>query len=214
MWCSSARAPHRPCPDGLLYVRHQVPSTRVYPGSASGAWGSRWRFPWLHPFPPPPPLGRHFGYSLCSMASSVLRALTLAVATAHRRGRQGYGFAPCLSRPRLAARAPMRSPSFRENKLPNMLRVSDCAGSDHVLRLTTCSVLPSGIATPWASRLNDFAALWLACWSPLSTLRPTPRDVQRMTRGLSDSPFLPSIELSSTTIYQLLLAHCYFFDSL
>ena len=81
------------------------------------------------------------------------------------------------------------------SSLPNMLRVSDRAGSEHVLRLTSCSVVPSGIATPWASRLIDFAALWLAYWSPLSTLRPTPRDVQRMTRGLSDSPLLPSIEL-------------------
>ena len=90
-----------------------------------------------------------------------------------------------------------------------MLRVSDRAGSEHGLRLTSCSILPSDIATSWASRLNDFAALWLACRCPLSTLRPTPRDVQRMTRGLSNSPFLPSIELSSTTIYRLTLAHCY-----
>ena len=46
------------------------------------------------------------------------------------------------------------------------------------------------------TRLNDFAAHWLASRFPLSTLRSTPRGVQRMTRGLSDSPFLPSIELS------------------
>jgi len=37
--------------------------------------------------------------------------------------------------------------------------------------------------------------------------------VQRMTRGLSDSPFLPSIELSSTTIYRLTLAHSYLKDT-
>ena len=96
--------------------------------------------------------------------------------------------------------------------LPDMLRVSDRAGSDHALRLASCSVLPSDIATSWASRLNDFAAQWLACRFPLSTLRSTPRDVQRMTRGLSDSPFLPSIELPSTTIYRLTLAHCYIFN--
>ena len=53
----------------------------------------------------------------------------------------------------------------------------------------------------------------LACRSPLSTLRCTPRGAQRMTRGLSDSPFLPSIELSSTTICRLTLAHCYIIHS-
>lgn len=87
--------------------------------------------------------------------------------------------------------------------LPGMLRVSDRAESQHVLRLTSCCVWPSGIATPWAPRLIDFAAQWMACRCPLSTLRSTPRGVQRMTRGLSDSPCLPSIELSSTTIYRL-----------
>jgi len=46
--------------------------------------------------------------------------------------------------------------------------------------------------------------------SPVNA-QPTPRDVQRMTRGLSDSPFFLSIELSSTTIYRLALAHCYEF---
>src|SRR5450830_1607109 len=92
-----------------------------------------------------------------------------------------------------------------------MLRVSDRAGSKHVLRLTSYFILPSDIATSWASQLIDFAAQWLACRCPLSTLRSTPRDVQRMTRGLSDSPFLPSIELSSTTNYRLLLAHSYFY---
>ena len=141
--------------------------------------------------PKPPPLG----YPLCSTASLALRALTLAIATSPQRGRQGYGFGPCLSRPRLVARAPMRSPSLRVDRSPDMLRVSDRAGSEHGLRLTSCSILPSDMATSWACPLNDFAALWLACRCPLSTLRPTPRDVQRMTRGLSNSPFLPSIEL-------------------
>ena len=40
------------------------------------------------------------------------------------------------------------------------------------------------------SRLNGWPA-----GAPLSTLHSTPRCVQRMTRGLGDSPCRPSIEL-------------------
>src|SRR5690625_1865336 len=55
-------------------------------------------------------------------------------------------------------------------------------------------------SAPWTP---GFAAQWLARWFPLSTLRATPHDAARMTRGLIDSPFLISIKLSLTISCQL-----------
>jgi len=49
--------------------------------------------------------------------------------------------------------------------------------------------LPSRI-TASASRAPDFAAQYLACQFPLSTLRRRPRGRLRMTRGQRDSPLL------------------------
>ena len=56
-------------------------------------------------------------------------------------------------------------------------------------------------------RFIDFAVQWLACRFPLSTLRVSPRDETRMTRGQGDSPFLPCIGLPPTTTCQFVLAH-------
>jgi len=57
--------------------------------------------------------------------------------------------------------------------------------------------------TASASRICDYAAPWLAHRFPLSTLYPEPHGATCMTRGLVDSPFITSIELSSTTLRQL-----------
>lgn len=93
-------------------------------------------------------------------------------------------------------------------KLPDMHRVSDRAGSTQGLRLTSCVILPSASDNSVGIPDDpDFAAQYLACRFPLSTLRLHPRGYTRMTRGRSDSPFLLRIELSSTISCQLLLAH-------
>ncbi len=72
-------------------------------------------------------------------------------------------------------RPPRRVRVQRVSVSRKSLTLSDRAGPEHVLRLTSCSILPSDIATPRACPLNDFASLWLACRCPLSTLRSTPR---------------------------------------
>ena len=54
---------------------------------------------------------------------------------------------------------------------------------------------------------NHFAVQWLACRCPLSTLRYTPRDEQRMTRGQDGSLLLSCIGLSPTITCQFVLAH-------
>lgn len=89
-----------------------------------------------------------------------------------------------------------------------MRRVSDRAGSTQGLRLASRVILPSasdnGVGI---SDDPDFAAQYLACRFPLSTLRLRPHGRIRMTRGRSDSLLLLRIELSSTISCQLLLAH-------
>jgi len=57
------------------------------------------------------------------------------------------------------------------------------------------------------SRIYNFAAQWLACRCLLSTLRYTPRDGQRMTRGQDGSLLLSCIGLSPTITCQFVLAH-------
>ena len=57
--------------------------------------------------------------------------------------------------------------------------------------------------TASASWIPDYAAQWLAHRFPLSTLHPAPHGATCVTRGLVDSPFLTSIELSSTFRRQL-----------
>ena len=76
---------------------------------------SGWCSLWLHPFALPPPRGA----SPCSAASQ----LVWAYPTSHPRERQDYGLWPSLSRPRLATRAQMRSPSFCAGNFPT------CTGS-------------------------------------------------------------------------------------
>ena len=94
-------------------------------------------------------------------------------------------------------------------KLPGMRRVSDRAGSTQDSRLSSCVIWPSAsdnsVGIPNDS---DFAAQYLACRFPLSTLRLRPHERTRMTRGRSDSLLLLRIELASTISCQLLLAHC------
>lgn len=86
---------------------------------------------------------------------------------------------------------------------------SDRVGSAHDLRLTPCTVLPSekcnSVGIPYSL---SFRGSMAGLPFPLSTLRTTHRDVLRMTRGQSDSPFLLRIEFASTTICRLALAHC------
>ena len=84
-----------------------------------------------------------------------------------------------------------------------------CTGSSTAWdQCTTCDYhrtsycLPLRLTTS-ASQSPDFAAQWLACRFPLSTLRHTPHGAYRMTRGQSDSPFLLRIELSSTIFHRL-----------
>ncbi len=101
----------------------------------------------------------------------------------------------------------MRPPSSCASNFPT------CSGSstaqDHsmtrVLRLAVCCLPPSVTAS--ASRIVHFAAQWLACRCPLSTLRYTPRDAQRMTRGQDGSLLLPCVGLSPTITCQFVLAH-------
>jgi len=141
MWCSSAVNFSRL--SALRFrVRVGVPSTQ-FPGSVSGLRVTPRRFPWLRPFPPPPPQSQppqKLGLALCSTASSVLMELlaiplseqkTLAKwlviwthPTSHRCGWQGCGF-PFLPRPTLLRRAPVRPPS-------------SCASN-----FLTCSVSPT-----------------------------------------------------------------------
>ena len=83
--------------------------------------------------------------------------------------------------------------------LPDVHGAFDRAGSEHDWRVTLCSVLPSTSHT----RIPDYAAHWLPDWFPLSTHPPASHDATCMTRGLVDSPFLTSIELSSTILSQL-----------
>jgi len=54
---------------------------------------------------------------------------------------------------------------------------------------------------------ENFAVQWLACRCPLSTLRCTPRDGQRMTRGQDGSLLLSCVGLSPTITCQFVLAH-------
>ncbi len=62
---------------------------------------------------------------------------------------------------------------------------------------------------PLASRTRcHFAARRLAWRLLLPTLRHMPRNLQRITRSQSDSPCLRCIELASTAIRRLALAHC------
>ncbi|MNG97705.1 hypothetical protein D3C76_693040 [compost metagenome] len=161
----------------------------------SGAREACRYFPWLRPFPPPSPQGQ----ALCSMASQVLRAYP----TSQRRRQQGYGFWPFLLRPVFAHRAPLRSPSFCAKDFPT------CTGSPTARDQSMtgvyrhppyCLLLRLNAS---ASRIPDYAAQWLAHRFPLSTLHPAPRGATCMTRGLVDSPFLTSIELSSTILCQL-----------
>ena len=88
-------------------------------------------------------------------------------------------------------------------RLPSMHRFSDRAGPGHDRRMRHVSCCLLLYLTASAPRSCDFAAQWLACWFPLSTLHHEPRGAWRMTRGLVDSPFLTSIELSSTISCQL-----------
>ncbi len=85
--------------------------------------------------------------------------------TSQRRRWQGYGF-PFLPRPTRLRRAPLRPPSSCVSNFPA------CSGSptaqDHsatrVLRRTVCYLPPWG--TTSASRIENFAAQWLACRCP------------------------------------------------
>ena len=106
-------------------------------------------------------------------------------------------------RPRMLLRSPMRPPSFCARDFPT------CSGSATAWdRRMTCDYrhaaccLPPRLTTS-ASQIPDFAAQWLACRFPLSTLRQLPRGRHRMTRGRNDSPFPFRIELSSTISCQL-----------
>ena len=88
-----------------------------------------------------------------------------------------------------------------------------CAGSPTARdRRRTGDLRPATYCLPLrltasASRISDFAAQYLACQFPLSTLQSHPRERHCMTRGRNDSPRLSRIELSSTISCQLLLAH-------
>ena len=107
----------------------------------------------------------------------------------------------------MTRQTPMRSPSFCARDFPT------CSGSSTARdrsptgdRRRAPYCLPPRI-TASASRTSDFAAQWLACRFPLSTLQPAPRGTACMTRGRNDSPHLFRIELSSTISCQLWLAH-------
>jgi len=114
---------------------------------------------------------------------------------------------PSLPRPTVFRRAPMRSPSSCASNFPA------CSGSPtawnlrrtRVYRPASCC-LPL-VRTASAFQIVDFAAQWLACRCPLSTLRYIPRDMQRMTRGQDGSLLLSCIGLSPTITCQFVLAH-------
>src|SRR5690625_798974 len=88
-------------------------------------------------------------------------------------------------------------------RLPSVHRVCDPQGramTGELRHAPYCLLHSLTTSAPWTP---DFAAQWLARWFPLSTLRATPHDATRMTRGLIDSPFLISIKLSLTISCQL-----------
>src|SRR3989338_6366189 len=89
-----------------------------------------------------------------------------------------------------------------------MLRVSDRVGSTQGLRFVVmCRIAFRLSVQRRHPGVNNFAAQWLACRFPLSTLRLPPRDDKRMTRGQDDSPLPSRIGLSPTTTCQFVLAH-------
>ena len=192
MTCSN----HRLSPVWRLHVRRKV-HYRSFPGSVSGKRETPRRSPWLPPFSPPSPQD-----GPCSKASSILWGYP----TSHRRRWQDYGF-PSLPRPTFLRRAPMRSPSSCASNFPA------CSGSPTAWNLRRTRVLrPASFCLPLAQtastfQIYHFAAPWLACRCPLSTLRYTPRDVQRMTRGQDGSLLLSCIGLSPTITCQFVLAH-------
>src|SRR5450759_4151332 len=92
-----------------------------------------------------------------------------------------------------------------------MLRVSDRAGSQqdsrfrHVVYCLPPSRKDVGVPFLLISRLNGWPA-----GVPLSTLRHTPHDVPRMTRGQDGSLLLSWVGLSPTITCQFVLAHSAF----
>ena len=153
----------------------------------------------MYPFATSFPLISPPGQALCSMASQVLRAYP----TSPRRGQRCYRFWPFLLRPVLAHRAPLRYPSFCAEDFPT------CTGSPTARDQSMTGVYRHAPycfllrITVSASRITDYAAQWLAHRFPLSALHPAPHGATCKTRGLVDSPFLTSIELSSTILRQL-----------
>jgi hypothetical protein len=161
MWCSSAVNLTR-------LSRLEVSRTRWSPVNAVSRpavrpAGTPQRFPWLRPFPPPPPQNTpqiETRLVLCSAASSVLWTHPRpSLRSPHQRGWQGYGF-PFLPRPTMLRRTPMRPPCSCASNFPTCSR----AGSQQGSRVAPCCVLPSdqkdGIGIPDLpiSQLNGWPA--------------------------------------------------------
>ncbi|HTG75127.1 MAG TPA: hypothetical protein VMB70_15230 [Terriglobia bacterium] len=75
-------------------------------------------------------------------------------------------------------------------KFLSVLGVFDYAGSDKHLRISHCPMLPSPRNYKVGAQDDLFGAQCPSPLIPLSTLRPTPHDVLRKTRGQSGSLFL------------------------
>jgi len=123
--------------------------------------------------------------------------------TSHPRRWQDCGYSPSLPRPTVLCRARMRPPSFCARDFPACSGSSTARGQNMTGDSRHAPFCLPLRLTASAPRIPDFAAQWLACRFPLSTLQLTPHDARRMTRGRNDSPDLFRIELSSTISCQL-----------
>ncbi len=186
-----------PTTAGRLTYTVETPSTRE-PGSVFGAWVPLRRCPRLRPFPPRPPL----------WASPIVRPLPRYYERIRLLVRVDGGITAVPSPPHPVSAGCGRNlpgPAQKASRHAQGLRprgiVCGLAINARIRVAFRLSVQRRHPEVP------DFAAQWLACRFPLSTLGATPHGVTPMTRGRNESPFLFRIELSSTTFCQFVLAH-------
>lgn len=101
-----------------------------------------------------------------------------------------------------AAGRPRDLPGSGE-EVPNVRRVSDCAGPAGRSRGTRPSASPSSGWTDSAPRSYPYRSSIPRPLVPLSTLHVRPRDRPRMTRGRGDSLRLPRTALASALLQRL-----------